>query len=351
MSLRQELYENLVGLDRFVIVTLIEINGSAPREVGARMIVTGESSQGSIGGGNLEFQAIQNAQAMLVRPQKFTRKTEYSGLGITLKQCCGGAVQLMYEMFAGNSADQLIHELGIEGEGRPRYLVSCVSDDRPTRVVSRRDDVEDLPDSVWDTARELVAGSSEYSRLVSEGSTQWFITHLNEKPIKIVLFGAGHVGKALVPLLQNLPFQIDWVDQREDVFPSSIPDNARTLSPDDLTSFIDSQPDGAFFVVMTHDHGLDYELCLHILKRRNFGWLGLIGSRTKRLRFEQRLNKDGINSFTLQRLICPIGLPSIRGKYPAVIALSTAAQLQEVRNRIAKSEDTERSVLQAEVQT
>ena len=166
MSLRQDLYEHLVGLDRFVIVTVIEINGSAPREVGARMIVTEESSQGSIGGGNLEYQAIQNAQAMLVEPQKFTRKTEFSGLGITLKQCCGGAVQLMYEMFLGNSADEFIHELGIEGDGRPRYLVSCVSDNRPTRVVSRRKDVEDLPDSVWDTARELVAGSYEYSKLV-----------------------------------------------------------------------------------------------------------------------------------------------------------------------------------------
>ncbi len=350
MSLRTDLLDRIDGHRRFVIVTVIEVSGSAPREVGARMVVTESASNGSIGGGNLEFQAIHGARELLARSSGFCRKTEYAGLGITLKQCCGGAVQLMYEVFAEADADQLTQAVAAEPERRPRFLISCISDDRKAAVVSRRNDLDELPDAVWDAARGLLGNGAESSRLVTAESTRWFISHLNERPTRVVLFGAGHVGKALVKLLQDLPFQVDWVDQRSDEFPEELPDNARAHSPDDLFRLIDDQPDGVYFVVMTHDHGLDYELCLHILKRRKFGWLGLIGSEIKRRRFEQRFAKDGIDAFTLQRLICPIGLSGIRGKYPAVIALSTAAQLLEVRGRMMLEDEPDHTLLQSEAQ-
>ncbi len=350
MSWRKDLFDKVDGLNRFVLITVIEVSGSAPREVGARMVVSEKSISGSIGGGNLEYKAIQSAKELLSHSGEFTRRTEFTGLGVTLKQCCGGAVQLMFELFSKKSAKRLIDALALEHSDRPRFLVSCVFGDHPARVVSRRDDLSQMPDAIWDSARSLITANSKTSQLVTDGKAQWFITYLDEQPTKIVLFGAGHVGKSLVKLLQDLPFQIDWVDSRVDIFPTTVPDNTRVVNSKDPMKLIDNQPEDVFFVVMTHDHGLDYELCLHILRRRKFAWLGLIGSKTKRMRFEQRLEKDSIDSFTLQRLVCPIGIPGIRGKFPAVIALSTAAQLLEVRNH-AVSAFSDNTLLQVEAQS
>lgn len=337
MSLRLQIFDMVNGLERFVIVTVIEITGSAPREVGARMVVTDDSSSGSVGGGNLEFHATRTARDLLAEKSEFTRRTEFFGLGVVMKQCCGGAVQLMYEKFSGDPARRLINEFRTEHTQHPRLLISSISDDRPAVVASLKNDMSNISDQIWTMAQELMNDDDHASKLIADGTDQWFVTRLDEIPIKIVLFGAGHVGKALVKLLQDLPFQVDWVDQRPEMFPAQIPANTRIYSPADPSKLIEKQPPGVFFVIMTHDHGLDYELCLRILKRQNFGWLGLIGSDTKRKRFEQRLAKDGIDSFRLQRLICPIGVSGIRGKSPAVIAISTAAQLLEVRDRISSS--------------
>ena len=332
MNNRQQLFEMVSGLEQFVLVTVIEISGSAPREVGARMVVTADSESGSIGGGNLEYQAIDSARSLLSERFEFVRRTEYSGLGVTLKQCCGGAVQLMFEKFCGDGAQRLIYALANDDSRRPKFLISCVSDDRQAVIISRKKDLPQLPASVWDAAQALVVQGGQASELITDGATSWFVSHLNPVPSKLVLFGAGHVGKALVKVLEDLPFQIDWVDSRPELFPAQLPDNTQSLSPDNPFKLIDEQPDDVLFVIMTHDHGLDYELCRSILCRRNFGWLGLIGSKTKRQRFEQRLIKDGIDAFTLKRLNCPIGVAGIRGKFPAVIALATAAQLLEVHN-------------------
>ncbi len=350
MGFRKDLLELVHDLDRFVVVTVIEISGSAPREVGARMVVSASSMRGSIGGGDLEYQAIERARQLLSNASASVRKTEFIGLGVTLKQCCGGAVQLMYEVFCGAESRQLVNDLATEYVRRPRFLVSRLADQHPARVVSHRRDLPEIPDAVWDSARQLTCSGDSSSALIADESGLWFITHLDEYPTKLVLFGAGHVGKALVKALQDLPFQIDWVDQRADMFPPQVPNDVQIFAVEDPLEVVDKQPEGAFFVVMTHSHGLDYDLCLRILKQRSFGWLGLIGSETKKQRFEQRLQKDGVDSFTLQRLVCPIGLASIRGKRPAVIALSSAAQLMEVRNQVSRSVARE-SRLRAELRS
>ena len=344
MSLHPQFFDMVNGFDRFVMVTVIEITGSAPREVGARMVVTEESSKGSIGGGNLEFHATQRARELLAEKSEFLRKTEYSGLGVMMQQCCGGAVQLMYEKFSGEPARQLTKAFGAKYAETPRLLISPVSDDRPATVASGKRDISHISDHLWNRVQDMGADDENSHQLFSDGSQQWFVTRLDEFPTKIVLFGAGHVGKALVKLLRDLPFQVDWVDQRPDMFPSEIPANTRTNSLSDPVKLIGRQPPGVFFVVMTHDHGLDYRLCLRILKRQNFGWLGLIGSETKRKRFEQRLIKDGIDPFRLKRLVCPIGISGIRGKTPAVIAMSTAAQLLEVRDRVLSGQSDQSPV-------
>ena len=347
MSLYQQIFDMVSGVDRFVMVTVIEVTGSAPREVGARMVVTEESSKGSIGGGNLEFHAIRSARDLLSDKSEFLRKTEFFGLGVMMQQCCGGAVQLMYEKFSGGQARQLIKEFGAKHAEYPRLLISPVSDDRPAFVASGKSDISHTSGHLWNRVQEMVADDENSNRIFADGSQQWFVTRLDEFPTRIVLFGAGHVGKALVKLLQDLPFQVDWVDQRPEMFPSEIPANTRTISSADPVQLIEQQLPGVFFVVMTHDHGLDYKLCLRILKRQSFGWLGLIGSATKRKRFEQRLIKDGIDPFRLKRLVCPIGISGIRGKTPAVIAMSTAAQLLEKRDRVLSGQ-SEKSPVRAD---
>ncbi len=312
-----------------VIVTVIETNGSAPRDIGARIAVSKISSVDSIGGGNLEHEAIRKAREMLNQPGESIRRDEFVGLGITMSQCCGGAVRLLFEKFSGNVATHLCNELEHRGNRQIHILVSPVASQAATMVLNTKHDWRELPDFLSSVAESMVETAEPSSRLVSDGEEEWFLTRLEEQPSKIVLFGAGHVGKALVKLLQDLPFQVEWIDQREDLFPQDIPDNAVVRHLEDPLEALDNPQSGVFYVVMTHSHGLDYELCLKILQGREFGWLGLIGSETKRKRFEKRFIEDGVDSFTLHRLHCPIGLDSIKGKLPAVIAMSTAAQLLE----------------------
>ncbi|GAA3707453.1 xanthine dehydrogenase accessory protein XdhC [Oceanisphaera sediminis] len=143
----------------------------------------------------------------------------------------------------------------------------------------------------------------------------------------LVLFGAGHVAKALVHILATLPFRITWIDEREDEFPTELPAGASKLVSDDPVAEIDGQPAGSFYLVMTHNHQLDLELCARILKRGDARYFGVIGSRTKRKRFDYKLKERGFDEAALARMICPIGLPEVIGKHPAEIAVSVAGEL------------------------
>jgi xanthine dehydrogenase accessory factor len=139
------------------------------------------------------------------------------------------------------------------------------------------------------------------------------------------LYGAGHVGQALVRTLAELPYDVTWVDPRADLFPQTLPGNVTVLSAP-LDAAI-SAPPAARHLVMTHDHALDYELCRAIVARHEFATLGLIGSESKAARFRSRLKRDGIALERIARLVCPIGLTDIRSKSPAAIAIGIAAQL------------------------
>ncbi|GHA07302.1 xanthine dehydrogenase accessory protein XdhC [Oceanisphaera arctica] len=143
----------------------------------------------------------------------------------------------------------------------------------------------------------------------------------------LVLFGAGHVAKALVHILATLPFRITWIDERESEFPVEQPSGVTKLVSEDPVAEIDSQPAGSFYLVMTHNHQLDLELCARILKRGDARYFGVIGSRTKRKRFDYKLKERGFDEAALARMICPIGLPEVTGKHPAEIAVSVAGEL------------------------
>jgi xanthine dehydrogenase accessory factor len=147
------------------------------------------------------------------------------------------------------------------------------------------------------------------------------------------LFGAGHVGRAVVQALAPLGFAITWIDGRAGHFPDPPPAGVKTLALAMPELAVEEAPEGSFFVVMTHSHSLDEAVCEAVLRRDDFAYLGLIGSKTKRARFRKRLHDAGIPPAALDRLICPIGLPEIKSKEPAAIAASVAADLLIRRER------------------
>jgi len=147
----------------------------------------------------------------------------------------------------------------------------------------------------------------------------------------VALFGAGHVGRALTRLLGDLPCRVDWFDSRPGEFPGDLPANVRAVVTDDPEGEVRDLPPGCDLVIFTHSHDLDQAIVAAALRRRDLGYLGLIGSRTKRARFEARLRERGFSDADLSRLVCPIGLPGVGGKEPAEIAISVAAQLLQLR--------------------
>jgi len=151
---------------------------------------------------------------------------------------------------------------------------------------------------------------------------------LPEPRFELQLHGAGHVGRALVRLLAGLPCTVHWVDEREAAFPPGpLPPHVHRVCTDPVEAEVEAAPPGAFYLVMTHSHDVDLRLSQAILRRGDFGWFGLIGSATKRARFEHRLLARGLPQTLVDRVVCPIGLPGIGGKQPEVIALAVAAQL------------------------
>jgi xanthine dehydrogenase accessory factor len=174
-------------------------------------------------------------------------------------------------------------------------------------------------------AREMLAEGTRATRLerfslgaslgqCCGGATVLLFEPVAQTQAQVVVFGAGHVGRALVPLLANLPCRVRWVDSRPEEFPASLPDGVCQVITDEPVDEVASLPVGSYCIVMTHDHSLDLELTRAILERNDFTWFGLIGSATKRARFEQRMR-------------CPMGLAAVKGKLPMEIAVSIAAEI------------------------
>jgi xanthine dehydrogenase accessory factor len=247
-----------------VMVMVSRVEGSSPREEGACMIVTPEGFHGTVGGGTLEWKAMAEAQKALARPAGVS-SAHYS-LGPDLGQCCGGRVTLLTETFDSTSLPKLME-------------------------------------------------------LAERESTGAF-----ERRRKLYIFGAGHVGRALVMALAPLPFDVMWVDPRPNAFPRLAPENVTLLSPELPERVLGDAPEGSLVLAMSHSHALDLAITDAALRNPNIAHVGLIGSATKRARFEKRLRQAGVDENRIQGLICPIGIGGIASKEPAAIAVATAAQ-------------------------
>jgi xanthine dehydrogenase accessory factor len=269
------------------LVTILATEGSAPRGPGTRMVVTESGLAGTIGGGALEHQALEQARAILGLPPGSWRVQDYP-LGPLLGQCCGGRVRLLIEHLGEIPAGDGPYEVRL-GETLRRTAAGA----RPTPLSAR----DPKP----------AAGDS-------------FVEPDEGDRLPVLMFGAGHVGKAIAARAQGLPLHFGWYDSR----PEAAETPGVVLADEEaMAACAGSAGTDTAVVILTHDHGLDYRLTAAALASPA-RYVGLIGSATKRARFVSRLQKDGIDP---GRLTCPIGVPGPKGKEPEVIAIATLAQL------------------------
>lgn len=278
---------------RVARVVIAGVEGSSPREVGASMLVWDQGQSGTIGGGALEFEAAAKARAMLVGGG---RAVERVALGPSLGQCCGGAVVLWTEVF--EAAPEVVAGVVVRGAGEIPLAVKRVL------AAARGQGVR--------PATALVAG--------------WLVEPVAEVERQVWVWGAGHVGRALVSVLAPLPgIAVTWVDVGVERFPEAVPEGVTVVPASDPALVADHAPLGAEHLVLTYSHALDLELC-HRLLNRGFMGLGLIGSATKWGRFRSRLKALGHSGEAVARIRCPIGDPGL-GKHPQAIAVGVVAEL------------------------
>jgi xanthine dehydrogenase accessory factor len=242
-----------------VLAEVSATRGSAPREPGAWMLVAAEAVAGTIGGGQLEYMAIDRARVLLRRG--LTTETMEVPLGPSIGQCCGGHVRLTL-----------------------------------------------TPVDKW-TSHMLDA------RIHAEEAAQ----------PEVLVFGAGHVGRALAAMLTLLPVRVRLIDQRVAELALSAPDVPTTLSPLPEAEVAAARP-GSAFVILTHDHALDFLVAGAALDRGDAAYVGMIGSETKLARFRSWHRRTGAAKDSAAGLTCPIGGPS-GDKRPAVIAALVAAEI------------------------
>jgi xanthine dehydrogenase accessory factor len=321
-----------------VMVTVTSGKGSTPREAGAKMIVTIDALHGTIGGGELEHQAFELARGML--RGKGDRQAKRFGLGANLGQYCGGAATLLLERVPREAPWVDVaarwHDAGVPlvvvtpFEGEARLLVSAAE------TWGSLGDAA-LDRAATETAHAMLARGDRGTAPVELGEgAAALLEPLQPSDFNVVLFGAGHVGRALVRVLGPVPCRVTWVDSRAGEFPADVPDNVRVVRRDAPAGEVAAARPGSYFLTMTHSHALDFELVEAILKRGDFAFCGMIGSQTKRRTLENGLAKHGVPPERLARLTCPIGIPGIRGKEPGTIAVAVAAQLLEHRERAAR---------------
>ncbi|MDP5219514.1 xanthine dehydrogenase accessory protein XdhC [Ruegeria sp. 2205SS24-7] len=292
---------------RVVRVVIASIKGSSPREVGAAMLVWEGGQSGTIGGGTLEFQAAEAA-----RQQSVDRVLSQHALGPDLGQCCGGVVRLLSEVYHTKALDAL------EGD-----------------VIARPVGATDMPLSV----KRLLAtrrrqGLAPEPQLIDG----WMVEPVHRPTRALWIWGAGHVGRALVDVLAPLPdLAITWVDTAADRFPDTVPDGVTVVPAAKPADLVNYAPPRAEHLVLTYSHVLDLNLCNQLL-RHDFAFAGLIGSATKWARFRSRLKALGHAPDQIARITCPIGDPSL-GKHPQTIAVGVAAQMLRPREALENKKD------------
>ena len=292
------------GLERAVAehgrvarVVVASVEGSAPREPSAAMLVWPDGQSGTIGGGALEFEAVAHARNALAEGSD---SLVSRSLGPALGQCCGGAVVLATEIYDKSRL------ASVSGNS---YLRRVTGQADPPLALKRA------------AARNRSSGEPAQTQCQSG----WLIEPIAPNLRPLWVYGAGHVGRAIVEVMAPLPgIAITWVDTGADRFPGEIPDSVTKLQAANPASVVRHAPSDAEHLILTYSHALDLEIC-HQLLSHGFRATGLIGSATKWARFRSRLRSLGHSDAQISRIRCPIGDPAL-GKHPQAVAVGFAAE-------------------------
>ncbi len=342
---------DLVGNDECCsVVTVAGVRGSAPREIGAKMIVTARETIGTIGGGQLEHQCTQIAVEQMQETGAYgsQRLQRRFPLGTNCGQCCGGIVDILFERIASSSIAWLQELKRLHDERRPVVVVTPLTEGTGKYLITEDRCIHSTgevscPGNVIAAAR-LIIIDNDGAQLLDD----FLLEPILQTDFHIALFGAGHVGAATVDVLSKLYCRIRWIDGRRNIFPAQLPENVTAVESANLAREVAAMPPGTHYLVLTHSHPLDYEICEQVLQRGDFAYCGLIGSVSKRRRFERAMRKQGMSGFLLKRLICPIGVSGIASKKPADIAVAVAAELLRVRDAAgAAKQDNDRAPKEA----
>lgn len=289
---RDTLLELCEANGRVARVVIAEVQGSAPREVGAAMLIWRGGQAGTIGGGALEYELA--ARALNATEDHLSSHA----LGPDMGQCCGGRVKILTEVFDVSRAKSIEGDVFARGSGAMPLSVSRV-----------------------------LAGFRNGSRpLLPRLIDDWMVEPLIQPGAPVWVWGAGHVGRAVVSVLGPLPnVSVTWIDVAQDRFPSDIPAGVTVLPAARPETVVTYAPKKARHLIVTYSHALDLALCDALL-HRGFDFTGLIGSATKWARFRKRLAAMGHRPDQVARITCPIGNPSL-GKHPQQIALGVGVQL------------------------
>jgi xanthine dehydrogenase accessory factor len=336
-----------------VRILVTQVLGSAPREAGVSMLVGRERWEGTIGGGQLEWQAIAAARALLTGSEPArgipSVRLQRIVLAADVAQCCGGVVQLWLQRYTRSdravlraARDAALDAAGDSAHGVGAVLISTVAragvEHQIVSAVGVRADADQMlqrprADALPRVSLGTTAIAASATAKVCDGDDATpavgttLVERLDHALPAVWLYGAGHVGQALARMSAELPLELCWIDSRAQLFPQPLPDAVRSVHAPDPVSTVASAAVGTHFLVLTHSHALDYALCRAILARGDAASLGLIGSRSKAARFRSRLLRDGLSPDSIARLRCPIGAGAIASKWPAAIAVAIAFDL------------------------
>jgi len=319
-----------------VLVTVASVRGSAPREVGTKMIVTASETIGTVGGGQLEYQCTRIACEQLKSDSaraadKLTRRF---ALGANCGQCCGGVVEMMFEQVSPET--EWLHLLDNFHDERVAVVMATSTKEAGNKFLITAGnclafgtDVH-CPDEILASGRAMLSGGGE-----AGAKDDYLLEPILPNMFNIAVFGAGHVGAATVDVLSRLECSIRWIDSRRNIFPASLPENVLAVESADPAREVLAMPPGSWFLIMTHSHPADQEICARVLWREDFAYCGLIGSVSKRRRFERLMRKQGVPGVSLDRLVCPIGVTGVAGRKPAEIAIAVGAEVLQVRDALS----------------
>ena len=328
--------DTLIGLleedQPAVLVTVAASRGSTPREPGALMIVSRHGLFGTIGGGQLEWQATARARDLLATERAQRDLVRYP-LGAKLGQCCGGVAQIAFESLDNRALPWLRRARALAVAGLPwGRVVGLAPEFAECRVFGPQPENDLSDESLISLALELLGDNANHATLLHRNGAGDMLVHVSKPPaLEVMLFGAGHVGTALAELLHCLPLRLRWIDSREEADMAPYRERRALIESDDPVAEVDTAPPATAFLVMTQSHALDFDLVRAILRRGDFRYCGLIGSASKRAGFIGRLRERGFEDSLLERIRCPIGIEGVFGKEPEVIAVAVAAEILALR--------------------